>query len=59
MKIDLFVEEEKNPICDYTRSHNMPERDKITEIAPYVRPLRGGGGVVKAWPLRKRNFFKL
>ena len=34
-KIDLFGE--KSPICDYSRSDQMPLTDQITEIAPYVR----------------------
>ena len=27
----------KNPICDYSRSSQMPKTDETTEIAPYVR----------------------
>ena len=27
----------KNPICDCSRSNEMPSTDQITEVAPYVR----------------------
>ena len=36
-KIGLFGE--KNPICDCSLSNQMPLKDRITDIVPYLRTL--------------------
>ena len=33
-KIGLF--EEKNPICDRSRSNQIPQTDQTSDIAPYL-----------------------
>ena len=33
--------ERKNPICDCSRSNQMPQTDLITDIIPYVRTIPG------------------
>ena len=35
-KISPFGEKKKNPICDYSRSNQLPLADQITEMAPYT-----------------------